>query len=49
MKQEAQGPGAQLTGAGRGKKPDFEMSLAVPSGYAWQYIVAIVVFSIKLF
>jgi hypothetical protein len=28
----------------RGKKPDFEMSLAVPSGYAWQYIFAIVAF-----
>jgi hypothetical protein len=29
MKQEAQGFGAQLTGVDSGKKPDFEMSLAV--------------------
>jgi hypothetical protein len=41
-------PSAQLTGAD-GKKPDLEISLAVPSGYAWQYIFAIVAFSIKIF
>jgi hypothetical protein len=48
-RQEAQGPGTQLTGVDRGKTPDFEMSLPVPSGYAWQYIFAIVAFSNKLF